>query len=394
MTAPTIRPIDAQEMPEAVYPLTSYALHPSPPLPDKEEWTERVTRRQGVTCFAAYEGKTSVACAASSPMTQNVRGALLAMGGIWGVATNPAARRKGYCRTLMARLLEAMHAGGRALSALYPFRESFYERLGWVTLPQPVKYTFAPSALAPLLETDLPGEVQIALSGEAHDAYQEYVRQMQRRTHGMATFDFVDPASAQWNHSWQAQAQVDGKTVGLMLYRLSGKGPTQYTLSASRFYYGTAQAKYLLLQWIARHIDQANQVELWLPAFERPETWLSDMDVAPEKGRFTPMGRIVDLAQLVGLQTGPGHFQVRVRDPHCPWNEGCWRLETANGRLQVRRSSEADCELSIQGLSALVYGAHDPGDLWVRGWGDPSPETLATMRAMFPPKLAYLHEWF
>ena len=55
---------------------------------------------------------------------------------------------------------------------------------------------------------------------------------------------------------------------------------------------------------------------------------------------------------------------------------------------------EADCALSIQGLSALVYGAHDPGDFQVRGWGDPSPDTLATMRVMFPQKLAYLHEWF
>jgi predicted acetyltransferase len=316
------------------------------------------------------------------------------MGGIWGVATHPAARRQGYCRALMVRLLEAMHADGRAISVLYPFRESFYERLGWVTLPQPIKYTFAPSTLAPLLKTDLPGAVQIALIAEALDAYQEYVCQMQKRTHGMATFDFLDPASAQRNHSWLAQARVDGKTAGLMLYRLSGEGPAQYTLNASRFYYRTGPAKYLLLQWIARHIDQAKQAELWLPAFERPETWLSDMNVEPEKGRFTPMGRVVDLARLRGMQTGPGLVHLCVRDTHCPWNEGCWRLETANGRLQVRRSNKADCDLSIQGLSALIYGAHDPGDFCVRGWGHPSPETLTTMRAMFPPKLAYLHEWF
>jgi hypothetical protein len=50
--------------------------------------------------------------------------------------------------------------------------------------------------------------------------------------------------------------------------------------------------------------------------------------------------------------------------------------------------------LSIQGLSALVYGAHDPGDFPIRGWSDRSPEVQATMRAMFPRKLAYLHEWF
>jgi hypothetical protein len=50
--------------------------------------------------------------------------------------------------------------------------------------------------------------------------------------------------------------------------------------------------------------------------------------------------------------------------------------------------------LSIQGVSALVYGAHDPADFYVRGWGDPSPKVQAAMREMFPPALAHLHEMF
>jgi predicted acetyltransferase len=53
-------------------------------------------------------------------MTQNVRGALLGMSGVWGVSTHPSARRQGYSRQLMARLLEAMRDAGQALSGLYP----------------------------------------------------------------------------------------------------------------------------------------------------------------------------------------------------------------------------------------------------------------------------------
>jgi hypothetical protein len=217
---------------------------------------------------------------------------------------------------------------------------------------------------------------------------------MQQRTHGMAIFDFVDQASLQRSRYWLAQAKVDGETVGLMQYYLTGERETEFTLRAGRFYYRTSQGKYLLLQWIARHIDQANRAELWLPAFEQPETWLSDIDISLDRPPHTPMGRVVDLAQINGMRTGPGRLAVRVHDSLCPWNEETWRLESANGRLQVRSGGVADCELSIQGISALVYGAHDPGDFPVRGWGHPSPEVLATMRAMFPPRLAYLHEWF
>ena len=103
---------------------------------------------------------------------------------------------------------------------------------------------------------------------------------------------------------------------------------------------------------------------------------------------------MVDLAQIDGMHAGPGSLAVRISDPLCPWQEGTWRLETVDGRLRVRPAKGAGCALSIQGLSALIYGAHDPADFWVRGWGNPSPEVQATMRTMFPPKLPYLHEVF
>jgi hypothetical protein len=124
------------------------------------------------------------------------------------------------------------------------------------------------------------------------------------------------------------------------------------------------------------------------------------MNVTPETAGFTPMGRVVDLAQIGGMYTGPGSVTVQVSDPLCPWNEGAWRLETVDGRLQVHpvqgagAAQAADCALSIQGVSALVYGAHDPADFCLRGWGALSPQVVAVMREMFPHKLPYLHEVF
>jgi len=92
MTNTTIREIRGDEMLEVMYALTSYALNPSPPLPDKAERQEMLKGREGVTYFALHDEGAPVACAASAPMTQHVRGALFGMGGIWGVATHPAAR--------------------------------------------------------------------------------------------------------------------------------------------------------------------------------------------------------------------------------------------------------------------------------------------------------------
>jgi predicted acetyltransferase len=218
---------------------------------------------------------------------------------------------------------------------------------------------------------------------------------MQQHTHGMATFAEPDKHSAQRNRFWMAVAKVNGQVAGMMLYDLRGEKETEFNLRARRFYYRHSQGRYLLLQWIARHIDQANRVEVWLPPFELPETWLADMDVTVETAYFTPMGRVVDVAQIGGLHTQPGSFCARITDPICPWNEGLWRFETVGEALQISPAQgTADCTLSIQALTALVYGTHDPGDFAFRGWGAPSPRVQQMMRAMFPRLLPHLHEIF
>jgi hypothetical protein len=71
-----------------------------------------------------------------------------------------------------------------------------------------------------------------------------------------------------------------------------------------------------------------------------------------------------------------------------------WRFESSGGTLQVSKSSKADCELTIQGLSALIAGTRDPQDFQLRGWGDPDPVIQAAMREMFPRLIPFMHENF
>jgi predicted acetyltransferase len=179
-----------------------------------------------------------------------------------------------------------------------------------------------------------------------------------------------------------------------MLYQIKGDHETQSLFGAVQFYYETNLGRYLLLQWIARHTDQASQAEIWLAPFEQPETWLSDVQVKTESQTRAPMGRVLDVSRLGGMQVGLGCFSARIADPLCSWNEGLWRFESSDGALQVTRADEADCILSIQALTALVYGTHDPDDFAIRGWGNPSPAVQAIMRAMFQPMTPYLHEYF
>ncbi len=391
----TIRQLQGEEMLDVLFDLSTYAFNPTPPIRDKDEWLARVrTRGEFSTLIALYEDETPVASAAFTDMAQNVRGMNFRMGGVFGVATYPEARRKGYCKRLMIRLLEAIRDDRRPLATLYPFRESFYQRLGFVNFPQPRKAIFNPADLAPLLHVDLNGSVEKVLDREGYDLYRQYVLEHRARVHGMAVIERPDPIPPGKERTWLAAARADGELVGLMLYKLEGEEVTRFKFLAQRFYYHTPAGRYLLLDWIARHIDQASQAEIWLPPSERPETWFADISPDIERVWIPPMGRVVDVTALSGMQTGPAGFSARIDDPICPWNNGAWKFEGRSGTLEVSPVSEAGCELSIQGLSALIYGTHAPADFYIRSWGNPSPRVQAAMQSAFPMKMPYLHEMF
>jgi predicted acetyltransferase len=390
----TLRHLQGEEILNTLYPLASYSLHASPPFQNKEEWYTIVRERQGMCCQALFEDETAVSIAVSTPMTQNMRGKLYPVSGVWGVATYPAARRKGYCRQAIASVLSMEREAGKVFSNLYPFRESFYERLGYISYPLTKIVRFSPFTLSPLLKVDLEGEIKQQYFGETYETYRDYLAGMRAYTHGMAFFDFGDRVRANQNLFWTALADFDGKIEGLMVYRTLGEEVSKYIFSAIRFYYQTSRARNLLLCWIARHIDQVDRVEIWLPADEYPETWLADTQVKVESAIRAAMSRVLDVEKIGGMNVGEGNFSARIKDPLCPWNEGVWRFESSEGKLWVSRASKAECELAIQGLTALIAGVHDPQDIPLRGWGDIDPTIQSIQADMFPRTVPFMHEIF
>lgn len=390
----TTRRLQGEEMLETLYTLSSYSLHPSPPYQNKDEWMGIVRERKGVTCHATFEDETPKSIAVSTAMTQNMRGTLYSASGVWGVSTHPSARRNGYCRQTIASLLSVERDTGKAFSNLYPFRESFYERLGYVSFPLTKVAKLTPASLAALLKMETGGEIELKLIGDVYDIYREYLTEMRLHTHGMAFFDIGDRAAANRNTFWLALAKFDGNVEGMMLYRVLGEEVTKYNFVAYRFYYRTSRARYLMLNWIARHVDQADRAEIWLQADEYPETWMADFLVKTESAVRPAMSRVLDVERIGGMDVGKGSFSAQIIDPICPWNESVWKFESSSGKLKVRKTSKAECQLMVQGLTALISGVHDPQDFPLRSWGDPNPVLQSTMREMFPKMSPFMHENF
>ena len=382
----SIERLRGEEALNHIFPLLTYAFWNTPPLPSGEDREQTLSYMESATASVLFEDGVAVACSVSSPMEQNVRGRPVLANGVWGVAAHPSARRKGYARQTLLDMMANDREQGRTLSLLYAFRESFYDRLGYALFPQPRQAVFSPAGLAPLLRRELGGRVIMLSTTEGHASYDAYLRQRLPQMHGMGLFQVESRAPRQGQESWLALAQANGDTIGVMTYNIRS---TQ-DLTVHSFFYDTNQAKYLLLEWLARHIDQVETIKMTLAPFEQPGTWLPDLNISLT-ALEPPLGRVLDIGGLAGLPAGPGKFSARILDAQCPWNEGTYRFESVDGALSVTPAENADCDLHINALAALIYGTQDPGDFEFRGWGQPSAETRAVMSAMFPRALPYLH---
>ena len=394
-----VREISGEESLDISFRLPSYAFGSSPPFANETENKEAIQRMKGVDNYAVYAGDEVAAYAAAHHMTQNLRGKLFSMAGVFNVATEPAYRRNGCARQVMAYLAGQQQAKGRVLSCLYPFRESFYQRLGYVNLTLQHWATLSPEGLTPLLKLDLSGEVTRCPADQGISEFDRLARQVQAKTHGMAMYAEPDPNIAIRNNRWIALARSGGKVIAAMMYQIkAGDLPTQALMRCTRFIYLNPLGRTLLLGWIARHVDQVEKAELWLAANDHPESWWTDLKVQFRPAFFTPMGRVLDAAGLAGLPLGKSadgkQISIQITDPLCPWNEAIWNLKAEDCRLQISKGSQADCQLSIQALTALVYGTLDPDEFACRGWGEPNAAEAEILRSMFSRQDPYMYAVF
>jgi predicted N-acetyltransferase YhbS len=386
-----IRQITAAERPEAMFPLSAYAFMPSPWLAEEVETSRRRTRfLEAAVTLVAEEGGESLATATSLRLRQNVRGRVHDMAGIATVATHPSARRRGLIRTLLTRLLRQARDEGAAVSALYPFRPSFYAKFGYVGIPRRRTTTFAPEGLSGLLRRDLPGSVTRLPMQDGFSAYDRLTRRLATVRHGFAVFDETRAAAFRDDQVWLALAESGGEVVGALRYRIDGHGAN---LLGEDLLTTGPLGRALLLQFLARHVDQVARVTLTVSADDVPELWATDLSSATEATvdyprDNAPMARVLNVPALAGSEAGSGHATVEITGDDLIG--GVWTLAAEEGRLTVTPGGTPTATLTAAGFSGLVYGVLDPIEVFTRGLGDVKPAAITPLSSLFPKRMPYL----
>lgn len=388
-----IRTVTGPEVLTTSRPLQAYAFGASPQTPEElERLAKMPPLAEDVILVAFDEAGTPLATVGSTPMRQNVRGLVLPMVGVFGVATHPLARRRGLVRTLLTQALGRARAEGYAVSSLYPFRQSFYERFGYVGLPHTRTVSVPPAGLAAFLRTPLPGEIVWQRVGEGYPAYRALTEHLLPERHGFALLsDERARRIRDADDRWLVCARVDGTVVAATTYRIKEFGgcmDCDHLLAAHPI------GRALLLGFFARHVDQVARVVTRVGPDEAPEMWATDLDTHTESRASVPtdrgpMARVLSVPGLTGMPVGPGRAAVHVVDD--PFIAGRYQFDGTSGRLEVAVGDAADAAvLTAAGFSALVYGVLDPVEIALRGLGTVPAEALEPLRALFPPRTPYV----
>ncbi|MFI6261551.1 enhanced intracellular survival protein Eis [Micromonospora sp. NPDC051006] len=391
-----VRRVGSEERLTTSFPLSAYAFEPSPLSAARTaEFPRYLPYNEGNRTLIVEEDGT-LAAASAIPMRQNLRGAVLPMAGVAGVASHPLARRQGHVRTLLHQLLDEMRDDGHPLTALYPFRPSFYAKFGYVGLPKPRTATFSPADLGPLLRADLPGEVGWERIGTGYPAWREFTERCLRERHGFAAFpDYRDVGLRDRDERWLLTARVDGVVTGAVTYRIDDHAGE---LAADDLLADDPLARALLLQFFARHIDQVERISVQVAADELPELWLTDLAVHVEArvarpNSSAPMARLLSMDALAGLPAGPGRVRVELTGDR--WLAGTYLMDGSTGSLELLSGTAAggpvpDATLTAAGLSALAYGVLDPAEVPLRGLGEVPVDAAAELRRIFSRQVPYL----
>ena len=314
------------------------------------------------------------------PFEQNIRGVWKKMGGVANIASAPDYRGQGNVRRLVLKMLEDAVEDEFATSTLYPFKDSFYMTLGYVKMPPLHAFEFDPRDL---LLTRIPDGYSVEMTDidEGCNAWRQIYRHVISSYHGA-----VRRTEARWNElkariksKFAVAYNPEGVPTGIVIYRISGYGQglpntEEGRIHVSHMLWTSMDARNAIFAFLYNHRDQVTKVRtLVTPFTDDYYHWTHNQHTPSTTSLMTHMARIVNVERaLAGVPTdGEGTLKVGVKDDKIPTNDGTYLLANYDGRISVERVDETpNFGMTIEGLTALLYGVLSTEHLQAYGWLD------------------------
>jgi len=341
------------------------------------------------------------------PLSQNLRGVFKSVGCVSNVTSAPEARRKGHINQMMHYVFQQMFEQGIVCTTLYPFQDQFYANFGYIKAPPIAKIEFNPRLLHKWSSLPEGYRFERIKPKDGLEIYKKVQEGAIQNIHGS-----IQRTAKRWeevvagNKGWLiAIFNPENEPEGIMIHKVSGYGDRLFgdqigTMHTTNMYWTTPNGRAGLLHYIFLMSDQAARVYMQIiPGKTHYYAWLSGYTKVKVSYNLITMFRIIDVEKcLQGIPVrGNGILAIHVTDPECPWNEQAYDLSEENGFLQItaNRRKVKPLSITIQGLSALLYGTLPVSEIVNFGWiTEADPSTLEILQRWFPRIDPYMIEDF
>jgi predicted acetyltransferase len=396
---PDYRPVEADEV-DAYRSVLDYAFRAEAgPDPERDEdEPEPLGARRGL-----FDGDSLLTTGAHHRFTVSVRDEWLQVAGLSAVATLPEHRRRGLVRQLVRESLAEYRDWERPVCLLWPFKHAFYRRLGWGRLNDLGRYEFEPDALSAVADHPAAGGEFRRLGPDDYPALQALDERFAER------YDLAMRRTEAWYRNRYFRSRTgdpfvygwfeDDELRGAIRYDVE-EADDDSRLRVWEFGAPDDAATVNLLRFLHRHEDQADRIRGNAPV----DDLLFDLVEDPASVELTvrpgPMGRIVDVVSAIEALPAPADVEttlaLAVTDDLAGWNDDTFVLDASGGRFDVRRA-DADgttAEVSIETLSRLALGTTTARRAAVAGALEADAAAVEQLERLFPPREAFLREFF
>ncbi|NHJ05601.1 MAG: GNAT family N-acetyltransferase [Candidatus Heimdallarchaeota archaeon] len=297
-----------------------------------------------------------------------VRGILMNMGGIAAVATYPQYRRQKQVSALATESLKIMRKNKQFISALYPFKYSFYRKYGYANCAE-FSWVLAPPGNFLIPEDFKPLKIREITLDESFELLKPF-----REKIG-PNYNFIMYEDPQiWKAHYVSKKykifiiEENDEIVGYFITSLEKReGNWNIRLKFKDIIVANHQARLTVYDYIKKHTDQTKDVHIPLMGDEEITEYFDDLWEGDFKYQISgsSMFRVVDVIEALKLlEFDKGvdlSFTLKIEDKYASWNEEPIKVTIKDGKAKIEKtdSSSFDLMIDINAFTQLFTGYRD-----------------------------------
>ncbi|MHA1917130.1 MAG: GNAT family N-acetyltransferase [Candidatus Ranarchaeia archaeon] len=352
--------------------------------------------------YGVFSKNDLLSAAVVMPMDQMINDTWLKSGGIANVVTKPEYRNKGMSKKLLLSLFKQMYEDGTVFSTLYPFKTSFYEKLGYAMSEEGVIYQFEVEQIKDF-------EVKNRSFKEVYeitdDIKQVYNKVSSKYNLLVKRNDFQWKIKKMGNYRYVCYDE-NKKPVGYVLLRFLKNVPYQSlivdrpkTISVYELFWLDKETKKAIFSFLKTYRDQRKYFTFKYPVGENIIDYLETPFIRGRILHTMAMSRIIDVKKVLeSIQYPLDDFvlTIKVFDNQCEWNNKTFEINSTNKKTVVKETkvNNPDLEISINHLTQLVLGFKTTEELREMEFIKISYKKRIVFNKIFPKKDTFLRDFY